>query len=972
MIRRAAYQQVVVVDAPSTALLLTPPTHLSHSHTHSQHSQQIHKIPIHLIKRSRAVLVKDLERLAPGVTRVVTDQGTVLYPDSPDNNSSSSIPSSPRSPTFSGSASSGGSQAYIPIPEGEEDNSIWFVHSRPSNTSRSIQTSSYSSATRDHHGRPTSMEHGPQGRSASHNSPQTKKEAKEAVFEKEAHHEHEQEEEHHNSSRTQSHPPQLRQAQERGLERFCGQSQAAGRTRVQQGQVADLSTAYRPSHRRIGSQESSSSSSQHQDLDVKENCGNPRCQETAETLVGLAQAVLASLGGDGQGDIVALQKMATKILDSTSTTIVQSTFLSTPPQSSIFSSPSPSVSKFAQGMVTPETTPVSTPIISASCTTHTSPPPLPLSPQHQRRPSSSSSMVLSPPMITDSFQAVLSGQYPNPAALTLPSAMIAVTSPKKTKKKKSAFLAIFQQRGEGEGERPAQGQGQGQGGEEGKKAWFKTTRRRQTLPSSTAPGLSSSQTPTSPGGTSQSPGRRFSVPFGFHLKGASSSSTSSSSYNAPPTPPLPPLPMSPTSGQRQNCAQYPAGRRPSAQRHGSRMQVGTGSFLDSVSDESTTEDDEEEEEVLERRRVIPQQQSVQNQGRHQVYDSDESTDTDSEDSDDENDEEDSDDSEDDEQHEQVEGPLQQRRPWRRWTAPQSSNSSIQQQAQRQRQQQGHIRWATSPSADQIRRTLEGYEHDFDDTPPPAYQSSVIPPLPVATSSSQGGTIMPLSVSGSLARQYSIPPRSYHYPSSSSSPSPLSASRARAVPPPIPARPLSNSAFPAMQVISSSSSTSSLPLSTPVSLASSATSSSSISSSTPTLPTLLSLLHCLESRLSASQRSASFTKYPSSSERESWRARQPGTIVSFAYVLIALEQTGVAPGAMSASWRGARDSVGKTKEDQWLAMTGNAETEKDLARALLVLAKDGLAGERWYANDEEEEEEVRSWDEWVDRVEAYTI
>ncbi|KAG0022521.1 hypothetical protein BGZ81_008489 [Podila clonocystis] len=707
----------------------------------------------------------------------------------------------------------------------------------------------------------------------------------------------------------------------------------------------------------------------HRPRDVMEKCGNPWCQQTAETLAGFAHAVLAALGGDGQEDIVTLQKMATKILDSTSATIVQSKFLSTSPQSSIFSSPSPSVSKFALGMVTPETTPVSTPNISASCTTHTSPPP-PLSPQHRRHPSSSSSMILSPPMITDSFQAVLSGQYPNPAALTLPSAMIAVASSKKTKKRKSAFLAIFQHRGDGEGERLAQGQGQG--GEEGKKAWFKTTRRRQTLPSSTAPGPSSSQTPTSPGGTSQSPGRRFSAPFGFHLKRASSSS-SSSSNNASPTPPLPPLPMSPPTEQRQNYAQYPASRRPSAQRHGSRMQVGTGSFLDSVSDESTTEEEEEEEEVLERRRVVPQQQSVQSQGRHQVYDSDESTDTESEDSDDENDEEDSDDSEDDEQEEQeeqVEGPRQQRRPWRRWTAPQSSSSSTQQQARSQRQQQGHIRWATSPSADQIRRTLEGYEHDFDDNPPPAYQSSDIPPLPVATSSSQGGTIMPLSVSGSLARQYSIPPRSYHSPSYSSSPSPLSATRARAAPPPIPTRPLSNSAFPAMQVISSSSSTTSLPLSTPASLASSATSSSSISSTTPTLPTLLSLLHCLESRLSASQRSASFTKYPSSSERESWRARQPGTIASFAYVLIALEQTAVAPGAMNASWRGARDSVGKTKEDQWLAMTGNAATEKDLARALLVLAKDGLAGEKWHADHKEEED--GSWDEWVERVEAYTI
>ncbi|KAG0346075.1 hypothetical protein BG005_000947, partial [Podila minutissima] len=904
--------------------------------------QQIHKIPIHLIKRSRAVLVKDLERLAPGVTRVVTYQGAELYPDSPDTDNTSSTPSSPRSPTFSVSAS-GGSQAYIPIPEGEEDNSIWFVHSRPAN----------------------------------------------AVLEKEVPlHEHEQgEEEHHNDSRTRTQPYPLHQAQKQGLGRIYGQSKAAGRTRVQQ-QEAEFNAANRQNHRRMGSQESSSSS-QHQDVDVAQ-CENPQCQETATTLAGFAQAVLAALGGDGQGDIVALQKMATKILDSTSSTnmIIHSTHLATPPQSRIFSTSSPSVSKSPQGIATPETTPVSTPVISASCTTHDSPPPPPppvLFPQHHRHLSSSSSMVLSPSMTTDSFQSALSGQYPNPAALTLPSAMIAIESPKRTKKKKSAFLAIFQHRGEGD-EKLTQGQGQGTA-VEGKKAWFKTNRRRQTLPSSTAPGgsASSAQTaPTSPGGTSQpSTARRFSVPFGFHLKGAQSPSNNA----APPTPPLPPLsPLSmlPTSGQRQN-SQYPASRRPSTPRRGSRTQVGTGSFLDSVSDESTTEDDgeeeeEEEEEVLERRGVAPQQllqSSVQRQERYQAYDSDELTDTESEDSDD---------SEDDEQEEQVEEPRgqQQRRPWPRWTMRKSSNSSssspsTQQQTRRQRHQQGHIRWATSSSAaDQTRQTLEGYEHNFDDAPPPAYQSSDLPPLP-ASSSSQGAVITPLSVSGSLARQYSIPPRNYH-PSSSSP----STSRARATPPPqIPTRPPSASTFPVMQVISSSSSSSSssLPLSTPLSLASSATSSSSTpSSSTTPLPTLLSLLHCLESRLRPSQRSAAFAKnQPSSSSpsaRDMWRARQPGTVASFAYVLIALEQTGLAPGAMRASWReeASREAGGKTKEEMWLAMTGNSATERDLAKALLALAKEGLGSEAWSGGDseDEDEEEVGSWDEWVERVEAYVV
>ncbi|KAF9372635.1 hypothetical protein CPC16_002313 [Podila verticillata] len=953
MIRRAAYQQVVVVDAYSTTTPPLPTQLLSLSHSQPQlPQQQIHKIPIHLIKRSRAVLVKDLERLAPGVTRVVTDQGTVLYtPDSDDN--SSSLPLSPRSPTFSGSASSGGSQAYIPIPEDEEDNSIWFVHSRQA--SRPGSTEEYSATrTTDH---ASMMRHGSYGRSSVASF--TNKETKSLLVEKEVHRrkeEDEQVEEPHRSSWT-AHPPPLQQ-QQQGQE--SGQSQAASRTRVQQEEHAtNLQT-----HRR-GSQ----ASSQHQPEVIA--CGNLRCQETAATLAGFAKAVLAALGGDGQGDIVALQIMATKILETaSSTTTVQSAFFATPLQSSIFSSSSsPSAFKSAAGMVTPETTPVSTPVISASSRITTSPSPSVLYPrQHQRQPSSSSStisMVFSPPT-TASFQATLSGQYPNPAALTLPSAIMAVESPKKTKKKKSAFLAIFQARGEGD-ETLGKGQGTGTGAEEGKKAWYKKSSRRLTMPSSTPSGPSSlaQATPASPRSlqatSTSTTARRFSASFGFHLKGASSSSSSS----LPPTPPLPRSTYGQAREARSEChrqyAQYPASRRPSA-RHEPRT-AGTGSFLDSVSDESTTED-EEKEEVLQRRGVVPQQQQVQSRERYQTFDSDESTDTEEESEEEE--EEDSEYSEEEkEQVEDTRGQQQQRRPWHRWTVQQASSSSSS-SPQQQRQRQGPIRSATSSSADQTRQTLEGYEHNFDDAPPPAYQSSVAPPPPPPLASSSSNVITPLSVSGSLARQYSIPPRNHHSPTSSAS----SAPRARPSPPSIPTRSLSTASFPSMEVMDfSSSSCSSLPLS---SLDSGSTSSTSITTSS-SLPTLLSLLHSLESHLHPAQRSTAFSKSPSSPERESWRARKPHTVASFAYVLIALEQTGIAP-ALGA-WREARPEGRKTKEEEWLAMTGNAATEQDLARALLVLAQEALSvGEMAWRPEGAEDEDgaIGSWAQWVEQVRAYVV
>ncbi|KAF9113291.1 hypothetical protein BGX27_001883 [Mortierella sp. AM989] len=122
----------------------------------------------------------------------------------------------------------------------------------------------------------------------------------------------------------------------------------------------------------------------------------------------------------------------------------------------------------------------------------------------------------------------------------------------------------------------------------------------------------------------------------------------------------------------------------------------------------------------------------------------------------------------------------------------------------------------------------------------------------------------------------------------------------------------------------------------------------------------------------------------SSHRRSWRSRHPETISSFAYILIELEQTGILPSALRETWR--RNSMStssstslalthivpsfenatiapvisssssssssfpprpssvytvevistQVSQQDWLTMTGNATTESDLAKAMLIL------------------------------------
>ncbi|KAF8956004.1 hypothetical protein BGZ46_002485, partial [Entomortierella lignicola] len=126
-------------------------------------------------------------------------------------------------------------------------------------------------------------------------------------------------------------------------------------------------------------------------------------------------------------------------------------------------------------------------------------------------------------------------------------------------------------------------------------------------------------------------------------------------------------------------------------------------------------------------------------------------------------------------------------------------------------------------------------------------------------------------------------------------------------------------------------------------------------------------------------SAGSTTRTVSSRRHFWRSRNPETIASFAYILMELEQVGILPTAMQEGWR--RRSSGSTStlspfltftnipvsttstssltvsppattinearvmstaivpevsEQDWLTMTGNASTESHLAKAMLIL------------------------------------
>ncbi|KAF9429325.1 hypothetical protein BGZ76_001456 [Entomortierella beljakovae] len=166
MIRKASYKVVVVIRTSSEQPQLPSETISSQAQAQAHEQWQstrsstntTHQVPIHLIKRQRAVLIKDIERIAPNLQEIVTDDGTLVFNHTSQleqtldavnsNPGSNDVPLSIQAattstylPTNSEIASSGNSSngninnsqnklGHIPILEGMED-SIWYIIVRP-------------------------------------------------------------------------------------------------------------------------------------------------------------------------------------------------------------------------------------------------------------------------------------------------------------------------------------------------------------------------------------------------------------------------------------------------------------------------------------------------------------------------------------------------------------------------------------------------------------------------------------------------------------------------------------------------------------------------------------------------------------------------------------------------------------------------------------------------------------------------
>ncbi|GJJ68161.1 hypothetical protein EMPS_00507 [Entomortierella parvispora] len=135
MIRKAAYQSVVVVDPAVSkqisALLQQQQQSPSLLPTAVPPQKIVHKVPIYLVQRTRSVLVKDLEKiLGPGrrLESVQADDGTILLPPPQSIVASSTFASRPTViPVRDGGA--GRTKYRNGQDEGEEEKEdVWFIH----------------------------------------------------------------------------------------------------------------------------------------------------------------------------------------------------------------------------------------------------------------------------------------------------------------------------------------------------------------------------------------------------------------------------------------------------------------------------------------------------------------------------------------------------------------------------------------------------------------------------------------------------------------------------------------------------------------------------------------------------------------------------------------------------------------------------------------------------------------------------
>ncbi|KAG0253355.1 hypothetical protein BG011_006412 [Mortierella polycephala] len=159
-----------------------------------------------------------------------------------------------------------------------------------------------------------------------------------------------------------------------------------------------------------------------------------------------------------------------------------------------------------------------------------------------------------------------------------------------------------------------------------------------------------------------------------------------------------------------------------------------------------------------------------------------------------------------------------------------------------------------------------------------------------------------------------------------------------------------------------------------------------------LEQLLELLHQFEAHLLDQSRTPAFCASASTSlvasSRQLWLARHPQSVAAFAYVLIELEQAGILSSAMCATWTtrssqvqpydttssqgtaAAADDSDIVSEQDWLSMAGNVSTEAHLAKAMLVLEQScihGMDPVRWHGRNSEAAVSASLRDQWVSRV-----
>ncbi|KAI8358758.1 hypothetical protein B0O80DRAFT_441379 [Mortierella sp. GBAus27b] len=155
--------------------------------------------------------------------------------------------------------------------------------------------------------------------------------------------------------------------------------------------------------------------------------------------------------------------------------------------------------------------------------------------------------------------------------------------------------------------------------------------------------------------------------------------------------------------------------------------------------------------------------------------------------------------------------------------------------------------------------------------------------------------------------------------------------------------------------------------------------------------LLDLLHQFEDHVQDQFKTSVFR-----SHRQAWLDRTPQTVISFAYVLIELEQTGMLSSAMCGNWASQNKSAptspttavappspssaasmmmgvtaeqGEMSEQDWLAMAGNASNESHLAKALLALESccvHGMDVTRWH-DGQDDGRQVGRRERWVAQV-----